>query len=68
MEQKLYWETSYEIVLQLMERYPEVDPVTVGIDQLCQWIIALPAFDDDPELVNDGILNDILREWYEESS
>lgn len=64
----LYWESSYEIVLQLMETYPDVDVETVGVDQLCRWIIALPDFADDPALVNEGILQAILREWYEEAT
>lgn len=66
MGNPLYWDSSYEIVLQLIELYPEVDVETVGTDQLYRWVIALPDFVDEPELANEGILNDILREWYEE--
>ncbi|HRF95733.1 MAG TPA: Fe-S cluster assembly protein IscX [Aggregatilineales bacterium] len=62
----LYWDNSYEIVLVLMEQYPDVDVEGVGIEQLYQWIIALPEFADDLHLANDKILSDILREWYEE--
>jgi FeS assembly protein IscX len=62
----LHWEASYEIVLSLMNAHPEVDLDEVGIHQLYQWILVLPDFSDDPLLVNDGLLNDILREWYEE--
>ncbi len=63
---RLYWDSSYEIVLSLMDAYPEVDVEQVGIDQLYQLIITLPDFADDPALANDGILNEIMREWYEE--
>lgn len=65
--QALYWESTYEIVLALQQTHPDVDLQQVGLHQLYQWIIGLPNFADDPALVNDGILNDILREWYEES-
>jgi FeS assembly protein IscX len=65
--QQLNWDSSYEIVLQLMESYPDVALDTVGIDQLYQWIIGFPNFGDDPEMVNEGILQAILREWYEEA-
>jgi FeS assembly protein IscX len=68
MGNQLYWDASYEIVLSLIETYPGVDVETVGVEQLYQWIIALPDFVDDPELANEGILNGILREWYEEVS
>ncbi|MGB7342214.1 MAG: Fe-S cluster assembly protein IscX [Phototrophicaceae bacterium] len=64
----LYWDASYEIVLTLMEVYPQIDLSDVGLDQLNRLIIELPNFADEPALVNNGILNDILREWYEEST
>lgn len=64
----LYWESSYEIVLALMEEYPEFDVESVGMEQLYQMVIALPDFADDPELANEGILKQLLREWYEETS
>jgi FeS assembly protein IscX len=62
----LGWESTYEIVLKLIETYPEAGPDSMGLQQLYELIIALPEFEDDPLLVNDGILNEILREWYEE--
>ena len=62
----LYWEATYAIVLALMDAFPELDVETVGLEQLFQMIVAFPNFADDPEMVNDGILNEILREWYEE--
>jgi FeS assembly protein IscX len=65
-EKTLYWDASYEIVMALIEAYPNIDIETVGTQQLFQMIVELPNFADDPALVNDGILNDILREWYEE--
>lgn len=66
-EQPLYWDNSYEIVLALQAAYPQVDIESVGMAQLYDWIINLDNFADDPALANDGILKDILREWYEES-
>lgn len=63
----LYWDASYEIVLALNAAYPSVDLDAISLEQLYRWIVNLPNFADDPELVNEGILIDILREWYEES-
>jgi FeS assembly protein IscX len=62
----IYWDSSYEIVLRLIDAFPDTDVETVGTHQLYEWVVALPEFADDPSLANDGILNDILREWYEE--
>ena len=65
--QKLYWDSAYEIVLALMEAYPHADLEDLGLDELGRWITSLPDFADDPGLVNDAILNGILRDWYEEN-
>ncbi|MBW4435704.1 MAG: Fe-S cluster assembly protein IscX [Pleurocapsa minor GSE-CHR-MK-17-07R] len=64
----LYWDASYEIALALIETYPDVDVEDVGLEQLKTWVFSLPNFADNPDLVNDAILTDILREWYEEVS
>lgn len=66
-DKPLYWDASYEIVHALMDTYSDVDVDSVGTQELYRMIINLPNFADDPTLVNDGILNDILREWYEEN-
>ena len=62
----LYWDSSFEIVQALIEKYPTVNVDSVGLEQLYRWIIDLPNFVDEPELANDSILNEIMREWYEE--
>ena len=69
MEQReLYWDASFEIVQELMLRHADVSVDSIGIQELYEMILALPGFVDDPALANDGILNNILREWYEESA
>ena len=62
----LDWDSSYEIVLALMESYPDAKLENLGLDKLNALIVSLPGFADDPDLVNDQILQAILREWYEE--
>jgi FeS assembly protein IscX len=65
---KLNWDATYAIVLSLQEQHPNIDLDSLGLEQLFQYIVALPNFADDPELANEGILNEILREWYEEDN
>lgn len=64
----LTWDSTFEIALALQEAHPDVDLETVGTEQLCEWVMALPDFGDEPALANEAILTAILREWYEESS
>ncbi|HKJ27306.1 MAG TPA: Fe-S cluster assembly protein IscX [Anaerolineales bacterium] len=66
MSKRLHWDSVYEIALALKAQYPEVDLMEVSLDQVYQWVIALPGFEDDLELANDGILLAIFQEWYEE--
>jgi FeS assembly protein IscX len=63
----LDWDASYEIIRALDDLYPNIDIDTIGLQQLKEMIVALPNFVDDPALAHDGLLREILREWYEES-
>lgn len=63
---ELYWDATYEIVLALMESYPDSDLESLSLDELSQRITSLPGFVDDAGLANDAILRGILRDWYEE--
>lgn len=63
----LYWESTYEIVLRLMETHPDQDIEALGTAQVLEMVLALPEFVDDPRLANEALLNEILREWYEEA-
>jgi FeS assembly protein IscX len=65
---RLYWDSYYEIVLNLMQAYPDVDFDRVGLAELHGWIITLPGFDDDPNMATDNILDEILCQWYEEAN
>ena len=60
------WTDAEQIALALMERHPDVDPLTVRFTTLRDWIVALPGFDDDPMASSEGKLEAIQMEWYEE--
>lgn len=64
---ELNWEAAYGIALALIEAYPDANIEDIGYEQLFNMITGLPEFNDDPDMVNDGVLDDILREWYEET-
>ena len=63
---QLYWDSTYEIVLALMENYPDANLETLGLEELNRKVVSLPGFADDPAWANDAILKAILRDWYEE--
>jgi FeS assembly protein IscX len=66
MENLLTWDDSYAIALALKECYPGVRLEDVSLGMINRWTLALPNFDDDPQLTNDSILMAIYQEWIEE--
>jgi FeS assembly protein IscX len=66
MPMPLTWQDAEEIALQLMERHPDVDPLTVRFTDLHQWVISLQDFADKPEKSNEGILEAIQMAWHDE--
>ena len=63
---QLYWDDAFAIALALIERHPDVDPLTVDWETLYRWVVELPDFADDSALTHLGWLRDIQQEWYEE--
>ncbi|MDW8326233.1 MAG: Fe-S cluster assembly protein IscX [Anaerolineales bacterium] len=62
----LYWDASYAVARRLMEMYPDVDLSTVTLGMIYNWVVALPEFQDDPQLANNELLTAIFQEWLEE--
>ena len=65
---ELYWESTYAISVALMEAYPDRHPEDVGLQELAALVESLAGFNDDPAMVTERILLDILNVWYEEAS
>ena len=46
MPQEFTWNDSEEIGIQLQEKYPDIDPLTVRFTDLHRYVIELPGFGD----------------------
>jgi len=62
----LSWTDAEEIGIQLYEKFPDLDPLTVRFTDLHQWTTELDEFEDDPKKSNEKILEAIQMAWYEE--
>ncbi|MEC9206151.1 MAG: Fe-S cluster assembly protein IscX [Pseudomonadota bacterium] len=62
----LKWTDSLEIALELDDKYPDIDPLSIRFTDLHKWICELDNFDDDPEKSNEKILEAIQMTWIEE--
>jgi FeS assembly protein IscX len=65
MADELYWDSSYAIARRLMALHPDTELSAVTLNMIYNWVLALPDFKDDPQLVNDELLAAIYQEWYE---
>ncbi len=62
----LTWDDAYEIAQELIEHYPDIDPLSLSFPKLHKMITELPDFQDDPEASNEAKLEAIQMAWYEE--
>ena len=61
------WIDISDIALDLLEKHPDVDPLSVRFTDLRNWIMQLPEFDDDAERCNEKILEAVQMAWIKES-
>jgi FeS assembly protein IscX len=62
----LTWDHTEDIALELFEKYPDTDPLTVRFTDLHKWVTELAAFKDDPAKSTEGKLEAIQMAWHEE--
>jgi FeS assembly protein IscX len=60
------WIDTEEIALALLDRFPNLDPLSVRFTDLHKWVIDLPDFEDNPSLSSEKNLEAIQMEWYNE--
>ena len=63
---KLMWTDSEDIALELIERYPDKDPLALRFTDLRDLVVGLADFGDDPAQSSEGKLEAIQMAWYEE--
>lgn len=66
MDDYLTWDDSFAIARALIRKFPHQDLEEVSLSMIYHWTLALPGFQDDPDLANDSILAAIYQEWFEE--
>jgi FeS assembly protein IscX len=66
MRFELGWDSFEDIALQLSEKYPDLDPLTLRFTDLHKYVTALPNFAGDPMNSNESKLEAIQMAWHEE--
>ena len=60
------WIDAEDIAIALVEKFPDVDPLTVRFTDLRERVLALAGFNDDPKASNEPKLEAIQMAWHEE--
>ena len=63
----LKWTDSLDIAIDLIEKYPDIDPKYIRFTDLHKWVVELENFKDNPDNSNEKILEAIQMNWIEES-
>ncbi|VAX28770.1 hypothetical protein MNBD_NITROSPIRAE01-629 [hydrothermal vent metagenome] len=63
---KFTWQDSEDIGIELFEKFPKVDPLTLRFTDLHQKVTELDDFEDNPTASNEGLLEAIQMAWHEE--
>ena len=66
MPREIHWTDAEEIGIQLAEKFPSLDPLTVRFTDLHRYVTELEGFADDPATSNEAKLEAIQMAWYEE--
>lgn len=66
MPQEILWTDAEEIGIQLAEKHPDINPLTVRFTDLHRFVMELEGFADDPSKSNESRLEAIQMAWHEE--
>jgi FeS assembly protein IscX len=66
MPSEIHWTNAEEIGIQLQEKFPGLDPLTVRFTDLHCFVTELEGFADDPAKSSEGRLEAIQMAWHEE--
>jgi len=60
------WDDAEDIGIELYEKFPDTDPLTVRFTDLRNHVLELEDFEGDPAKSTEGKLEAIQMAWYEE--
>jgi len=66
MAKELTWDDAEDIGIELSEKHPEIDPLSVRFTDLHRYVTELTDFAGDPQSSNEGKLEAIQMAWHEE--
>ena len=62
----LDWDDAEDIAIELFDRFPDTDPLTVRFTDLRRRVLELEGFEGAPDASSEGRLEAIQMAWWEE--
>ena len=66
MPREIHWTDAEEIGIQLQEKHPDIDPLTVRFTDLHRYVTEREGFADAPAKSNESRHEAIQMAWHEE--
>jgi FeS assembly protein IscX len=66
MAKDLTWDDAEDIGIELVDKFPDQNPLEVRFTDLHRYVIELPKFVDDAKKSTEGKLEAIQMAWHEE--
>jgi FeS assembly protein IscX len=63
---ELHWSDAEDLGIELYEKHPTTDPLSLRFTELHRLVIELKAFEDDPAASSEATLESIQMAWYDE--
>lgn len=63
---ELHWSDAEDIGIELYEKFPETDPLTIRFTELHKLVVELKKFSDEVLASSEPKLEAIQMAWYEE--
>lgn len=64
----MHWDDFDDIAIELIQKFPDKDPLSLRFTDLKEMITSLPEFADDPTKSSEGKLEAVQMAWMEEFS
>ena len=64
----MHWDDFDDIAIELIQKFPDKDPLSLRFTDLKEMITSLPEFADDPGKSSEGKLEAVQMAWLEEFS
>ena len=66
MAKDLTWDDAEDIGIELVDKFPDQNPLEVRFTDLHRYVIELPKFVDDAKKSTEGRLEAIQMAWHDE--